>query len=351
MKNKKRKAANGGCGHITTTDRQQIDLYLKEGKKFRRIAKLIGKGRNAISHEVRENSVKGKYDWKKADAKARNRRKTSKFQGMKIVRHDSLWKFVKAKLKLDWSPEQISGRLKYHEKKLPYVSAKGIYKFIYGKYGFGLEKYLRYRGNAPKRGDQAKSKAIDGRVFIESRPKGVMGRRIFGHWEADFIVSGKNGSGALLVFVERKSRYVLIFKLEDRKVATVNAVLGKLLGVTLCVASLTIDNDVCFRHHPQMSQILHAPIFFCHPYHSWEKGSVENMNKWIRQYVKKGCDISKLSDHRVQFVEDRLNGRPREVLRFKMPKEVFQKENEMKQEISDIIKVVGQQKNRVAAVS
>lgn len=334
-----------------TTERQQIDLFLREGKTLRRIAQLIGRSRNAVTDEVALNSVRGKYDWKKADAKAKQRRKMARFQGMKIVRHDGLWKFIKAKLKLDWSPEQIAGRLKYRQKKLPYVSAKGIYKFIYGKYGFGLEKYLRYWGNGPKRGNQAKSKAIDGRVFIEERPKSVMGRRIFGHWEADFIVSGKNGSGALLVFVERKSRYVLIFRLEDRKVATVNAVLAKLLGVTLCVASLTIDNDICFRHHAQMSQIMHAPIFFCHPYHSWEKGSVENMNKWIRQYVKKGSDISKLSDRRVQFVEDRLNGRPREVLTFKMPKEVFQKENEVKKEISDIIKVVGQQKNRVAAVS
>jgi IS30 family transposase len=351
MKNKKRKVvANEGCGHITTTDRQQIDLYLKEGKKFRRIAKLIGKGRNAVTDEVARNSVKGVYDWKKADAKARLRRKQSKYQGMKIVNHDGLWKYVKAKLRLDWSPEQIAGRLKWHEKKLPYVSAKGIYKFIYGKYGYGLEKYLRYRGNGKKPGGHAKAIAIDGRVFIENRPKSVMGRRIFGHWEADFIVSGKNGKGALLVFVERKSRYVLIFKLEDRKAATVNAVLGKLLGVTLVVTSLTIDNDVCFRHHKQMSQIMHAPIFFCHPYHSWEKGSVENMNKWIRQYVKKGSDISKLSDKRVQFVEDRLNGRPREVLKFKMPKEVFQKENNTKKEISGIIKVVEEQKNRVAAV-
>lgn len=334
-----------------TTERQQIDWHLKEGKTLRCIAELIGRSRNAVTDEVNLNAVQGIYDWKKADAKARLRRKQSKFQGMKIVNHDGLWNYVKAKLKLDWSPEQIAGRLKYHEKKLPSVSAKGIYKFIYSTYGVGLLRHLRYGQTSRKSGTQAKPSAIDGRVFIEKRPKSVEQRRTFGHWEADFIVSGKNGSGALLVFVERKSRYVLIFRLENRKVATVNAVLQKLLGVTLCVASLTIDNDVCFRHHPQMSKILKAPIFFCHPYHSWEKGSVENMNKWIRQYVKKGSDISKFSDQRVQFVENRLNGRPREVLKFKMPKEVFQKENNLKKEISDIIKVVGQQKNRVAAVS
>jgi IS30 family transposase len=157
-------------------------------------------------------------------------------------------------------------------------------------------------------------------------------------------VSGKNGSGALLVFVERKSRYVLIFRLPDRKVATVNLVLEKILGAQLVVHSLTIDNDVCFRHHPQMSKILGAPIFFCHPYHSWEKGSVENMNKWIRQYVKKRSDISQYSDEYIQFVENRLNDRPRKCVKFKTPREVMERSQVCKKEISSMIKVINTQK-------
>lgn len=345
-KNKKEK-----YDHIARKDRQDIDLHLKEGKSLRRIAELIWKGRRAVQYEVEMNSVNGKYDWKKADDKARNRRKMSKTQGMKVHDHPGLLAYVREKLKLDWSPEQISGRIKYFEKCLPYVSAKGIYKFIAGKYGVGLRKHLRYQGKPYASGGCTKGNGLTDRVFIEQRPKSVAKRRVFGHWEADFIVSGKNGSGALLVFVERKSRYVKIFKLQDRKVATVNEMLNRLLGVTLSVGSLTIDNDVCFRHHPVMSQILKAPVFFCHPYHSWEKGSVEHMNKLIRQYVKKGSDISKYTEEYIQEAEDKLNGRPREILRFKKPKEAFKREMSSKKEISVTIKVMNQQKNRVIAVA
>jgi len=335
--------------HIGRSERQDIADHLKRGESFRAIARKIGRSRNAVSYEVALNSVNGEYDWKKANDKARNRRNLSKTQGMKVHGHAGLLAYVRENLKLDWSPEQISGRLKCRDRHLPYVSAKGIYKFIHGRYGVGLRRHLRYQGKPYASGGCAKGSGLTDRRFIEQRPKSVLKRRIFGHWEADFIVSGKHGKGALLVFVERKSRKVFVFKLKDRKAATVNEVLNRLLGVTLSVATLTIDNDVCFRHHPQMSRILKAPIFFCHPYHSWEKGSVENMNKWIRQYVKKGSDISKLTDEYVQFVEDRLNGRPRECLRFKTPSEVFEKEMK-KKSFRSMIKVINQQKSRIAAV-
>ena len=348
MKQKKHKQT---YSHITRKDRQDIDLHLKEGKSLRRIAELIGKGRRAAQYEVDMNSVNGKYDWKKADDKARLRRRESKVQGMKVHGHPGLLAYVREKLKIDWSPEQISGRIRYCEKYLPYVSARGIYKFIAGRYGVGLKKCLRYQGKPYGSGGCVKGSGLTDRTFIDDRPKSVAKRRVFGHWEADFIVSGKHGSGALLVFVERKSRYVKIFKLKDRKVATVNEMLARLLGVTLLVSSLTIDNDVCFRHHLQMSAILKAPIFFCHPYHSWEKGSVENMNKWIRQYVKKGSDISKYTDEYVHEVEEKLNGRPREVLRFKKPIEVFEKEMSSKKETFGIVKVIKKQKNRMVAVA
>jgi len=350
MKTKKRRAVRKGYGHITRKERQDIAGHLADGKSVRRIAKLIRRSRNAVSYEVMRNSVRGKYDWEKAHAKARKRRKESKCQGMKVHGHAGLLAYVRAKLKIDWSPEQVAGRIRHHEKRLPRVSTDAIYKFVRSAYGVGLRRHLRYQGKPYASGGCAKGSGLTDRRFIEKRPKSALKRRIFGHWEADFIVSGKHGKGALLVFVERKSRKVFIFKVKDRKAATVNEVLHRLLGVTLSVTTLTIDNDVCFRHHPQMSKILKAPIFFCHPYHSWEKGSVENMNKWIRQYVKKGSDISKYSDEDIRFVEDRLNGRPRKCLKFKTPQEVFEKEMK-KKSFRSMIKVINQQKIRVAAVS
>ncbi len=97
--------------------------------------------------------------------------------------------------------------------------------------------------------------------------------------------------------------------------------------------SLTIDNDISFRRHADLSKMLGAPVYFCQPYHSWEKGSVENMNKWIRQYVPKRSDISKLTDEYIRFIEDRLNGRPRKCLKFRTPFEVMRRNHQFKNEL------------------
>lgn len=328
--------------HVTASERREITLYLTKGHSQADIARMLEHSPSTISAELKR-MVKGVYDPEKASQKARVKRLYSKTQGMKVHGHAGLLAYVREKLKLDWSPEQIAGRIRRFEKHLPTVSTDAIYKFVKSTYGVGLVKFLRYRGKGYGHGTPKESGLVD-RVFIEKRPKHIEKRRRFGHWEADFIVSGRNGKGALLVFVERKTRYVLIFKLRDRKVATINEVLGKLLGAQLHVKTLTIDNDVCFRHHSQMSQILGAPIFFCHPYHSWEKGSVENMNKWIRQYVKKGSDISEYTDEYIQFVEDRLNGRPRKCLKFQTPREALARCRSQKFEIRSMIKVTRKEK-------
>ncbi len=344
MKNKK-------YSHFIAVDRQQIDLYLEEGKSHRRIARLLGRSRSAIDFEVVVNSVRGKYDWRKAEHKAYVKRKYSKYQGMKIVNHSSLWNFVIQKLKEDWSPEEISGRIEKVEKHLPHVSAKGIYKFVHGIYGAPLEKFLRYKGKGKKTMGKTKTTPLEGRVFIDKRPKSIEKRERFGDWEGDFIVSGKNGKGVLLVLVERKSRYVILRKLLSQKCDDVNALIFRLLGGLLVFNSLTLDNDVCFRKHKAMSHLLSRPVYFTHPYHSWEKGTVENMNKWIRQYVRKGGDISSYSDKYIQFVEDRLNDRPRKCLRFKTPREVFEKRLRLKAEAFAMIKVLGEQKAPLGAVA
>lgn len=337
--------------HITKTDRQEIELYLEEGKSYRRIGRLIGKSRNAIVYEVASNSVRGNYDWKKADDKARNRRVASKYQGMKIVGHLPLWNFVADKLRHDWSPEEISGRIKYREKELPYVSPKGIYVFVRSVYGRTLEQFLRYNGTRRKSGGAKKGAGLADRVFIDKRPKIIEKRRRFGDWEGDFIVSGRSGKGVLLVLVERKSRYVMVRKLLTQRCDEINALVARILGGFVVFNSLTLDNDIVFKKHKALSRLLGKPIYFTHPYHSWEKGTVENMNKWIRQYVKKGSDISSYTDEYIQFVEDRLNGRPRKCLKFETPKEVFHKHVPLKKDISDILKVIKKQKTPFAEVS
>lgn len=314
---KKRKNKNT---HFSYDECVKIETLLEEGYGIRAVARKLKRPTSSVGDEVRRNSVKGVYTAKKAAVKRRQRYWRARHQHLKVVMHAELKRFVDEKLKRFWSPEGIAGRLTHVERGLPSLGKDAVYAYVGSVYGRPLEQFLWYRGKKPKRG--VPRGTIDGRTFVDDRPKSVATRRFFGDWEADFIVSGKRGSGALLVLVERKSRYVVIVKLMDRKVATINFVLDRLIGAQLYVRSVTIDNDVCFRHHEEMSRILGAPVFFCHPYHSWEKGTVEKMNQLIRRFIPKGTNIARVSEMKIAWVQEILNGRPYECLGFYTPAEI-----------------------------
>jgi IS30 family transposase len=324
MKNNKNKKGT----HFSYEERVRIETYIEDGLSLRAIAKKVYRPKTSVADEVKRNTVKGEYRAKKAELKTYQRYWRARHQHLKVVMHDGLRKFVEEKLKRFWSPEGIAGRLTHIEKHLPSLGKDAIYAFVESSYGGPLEQYLWYRGKK-KKPYVPRSNLAD-RTFIDDRPKSVGLRRFFGDWEADFIVSGKRGSGALLVLVERKSRYVIIVKLIDRKVATINFVFERLIGAQLHVRTVTIDNDICFRHHPQMSEILGAPIFFCHPYHSWEKGQVEKMNQMIRRFIPKGTNIAKVSERKIAWVQDILNGRPYKCLKFYTPAEIAAEHPQLK---------------------
>lgn len=319
MKNKEKKS-NGKNAHFSYEERVKIETLRGEGYGISSIAKCLNRSKGSVSEEVSRNRVRGIYLAKKAHLKTYQRYWKARHQHLKVALHDGLRTYVQEKLKRFWSPESIAGRIQYVEAHLPSVSKDAVYAFVKSVYGRNLEQFLWYKGK--KRKPHIARSIIDGRTFIDDRPKSVAERRFFGDWEADFIVSGKRGSGALLVLVERKSRYVVIVKLMDRKVATINFVLDRLIGAQLYVRSVTIDNDVCFRHHEEMSRILKAPVFFCHPYHSWEKGAVEKMNQLIRRFIPKGTNISRVSEKKISWVEEILNGRPYKCLGFYTPAEI-----------------------------
>ena len=116
------------------------------------------------------------------------------------------------------------------------------------------------------------------RVFIDERPKIIEKKRRFGDWEGNFIVSGKSGKGALVILYERRTMHTVIEKLEARDCKTISRCLREMINGFVCFNSLTVDNDISFTKHQELSRILGCPIYFCHPHHSWEKGGVENMN-------------------------------------------------------------------------
>src|SRR4030042_4430222 len=237
--------------HFCLYERQRIERYLGNKKSLRFIAGKLERSVGSISEEIRGNNVNGVYDAKKAHRKASTRRKNSKTQSLKVVSSPNLREFVETNIKDDQAPEGISGRIKNVEKGLPCVSPKAIYKFVYSVYGRQIEKHLYHNAvkkkGGPKRG---KSVFIDGRITIDKRPKKVASRIEFGHYEGDFIESGKDGKGSLLVLVERKTRYPFIRYLENRGTATVNRATADLLN-RLPIGSLTIDNDISFQKHKE----------------------------------------------------------------------------------------------------
>ena len=310
--------------HIKKAERLEIAILLNKGYGIRDIAKVLKRGLGTISDEINNNGVNGEYDFKKANHKAYVKRKYSKYQGMKIVKNKELQNYVEDKIKKDWSPETIAGRLKNIETNIKYAGKGAIYKYIYSVYGRPLEQYLYHNAVHKKSGPKRKKgEKLTDRTFIDKRPKYIDNKENFGDWEGDFIVSGKDGNGALLVLYERKSRYVLIKKLMSRKTEIVNKTIYGITGETVFFNSLTLDNDVSFKKHQELSELLKAPIYFCHPYRSWEKGGVENMNKLIRRYIPKRTDISQLSDEFIKMIEDKFNNRPRKCLNFKTPYEIM----------------------------
>lgn len=338
--------------HIKKAERLEIAILLDRGYSQRSVAHVLKRSVSSISDEINKNSVNGKYDAQKANCKAYVKRKYSKYQGMKVVEDKGLRNYIEENLNEDWSPELISGRIKEIDKNIKYISAKGIYKFIYSVYGRNLEKHLAYKGKKRKPKAARKASQIKDRVFIDKRPKIIGKRRRFGDYEGDFIVSGRNGQGVLLVLYERKGRYTLIRKLMSKNINEVHRIICELTGGVV-INSLTLDNDIVFRKHRELSKLLGRPIYFCHPYHSWEKGGVENTNKLIRRYIPKGSDILQYSEEYIQMIQDKLNNRPKKCLGYKTPNEVMKQNHQFKNEIkyllSDILKVEEKQKAEYSA--
>lgn len=338
--------------HIKKAERLEITILLNKGYSYRDIAKSLKRSVSSISEEIRNNSVNGKYDPDKANHKACVKRKYSKYQGMKVASDFELWNYIEDKLKEDWSPEAIAGRIRNIDVQIESISAKGIYKFVYSIYGRNLERFLAYKGRKRKVKTTQKVLKLQDRIFIDQRPKIIDKRRRFGDWEGDFIVSGRQGKGVILTLYERKSKYCVLKKFLIQRIELIHQYILEFTGGVI-VNSLTLDNDIIFKKHKILSAIMGVPIYFCHPYHSWEKGGVENINKLIRRYIPKGGDISQYSNGYIKMIQDKLNNRPRKCLKYKTPNETMKANNQFKKEIkyllSDILKVEANKKAECSA--
>lgn len=312
-----------GYTHIVESERRRIERALKAGKSFQKIAKALDRSVSTISEEVKMGGGRKKYRADRAQAKAERTRKNSKIQCMKVALDPALKTYVLKKLKKKWSPQLVSGRLKKIDTHTPYASTKAIYKFVYSVHGRQVEKYLyssSHRRRSPKRG--LRKVKLDGRLMIDKRPTHVENRKEFGHFEGDFIESGKAGKGSILVLVERKTRYPFLRKTMDKKTKAVNKLVEKTIG-KYEPESLTLDNDLSFAKHKEMSALVDAPVYFCNPYHSWEKGTIENRNRAARIDIPKKTDISTVSNARIRAVEKHMRNRPMKCLGYKTPQEAW----------------------------
>lgn len=299
--------------HLSYEERIRLEILLSQGASLRSIARTLGRSPNTLSRELREKRVKGVYVPKKAHHKTYWRRYRSKQNCMKVATSKELTELVKAKLPFGWSPERIAG---YARLQGSTVSKKAVYRFVRSRC---MERYLfwykyRVRGG-PKHPHRARSDPEKRRC--SARPP-VMGS---GHVEVDFIVSRRSPS-VLLVVVDRFTRHTTIRRLERK---THRGVLGALQEIRRhqAITTVTTDNDIVFRKWKGMETTLHAPFFFTEPYHSWEKGLVENTNRWIRCFVSKRRDISTVSDDELRSIEIFLNETPRQCLGYRTAMEVL----------------------------
>ena len=289
-------------------ERDRMEILLKAGHTQKDIADVLGRSPSSISREVarnrrrkrtRQGTILGKYEASVAQLKQYNRRRNSKYQGKKIERNPDLREYIIERLKMHWSPDEISGRMR--EDKEPFYASKNlIYEWLYSIYGQRYTKYLCTKRYKPRKRRKKKNKKqlIPNRISINERPEFINNRSEYGHWETDTIVSGKKTGSkkALSVAYERKSKYIEAKKINDLKPDSMNSALRE-MDSSLAINSLTFDNGIENQYHEELG----ISTYFCDAYSSWQKGGIENANAIIRRFIPKGIDISKVTSVRLKI--------------------------------------------------
>ena len=317
--------------HLSFEERFCIKKMLEAEDSFGGISRTLGRGLSTVSEEVNENGGRKNYDPVAAERRAYWKQYRKKRESKKVALDGPLLRFVEKSLRKGLSPEATSARIK-KEKKYQYTSPKSIRKFVERRPS--LERFLFWNRNNMKSGRKRQKDAYlddSDRKWIDIRP--IEALYEYGHWEGDFIVS-KFNSWVLLVLAEKYSKTILLALLPNRKNDLVNEVIASLLK-NFTVKSLTLDNDIAFTKWKRLEAMLHTQIYFCHPYHSWEKGLVENSNRWLREFIKKRSDLSKYSQYYIKWVEAWFNHKPRECLDGFTPYEKMM-ECEFKKEVESL---------------
>ncbi len=314
---------------LTCHVRHWIFILLKENHSIREIARIIGIHHSTISREIKNNSVIinniKTYEPKIAHDISNHRLKTPRT--LKIQEDKFLLYFIYKKLKETWSPDVIAGYLK---KQYPahYVSHETIYSFIYNIKQEWIPLLFKSKKRRLRRYNKYHKRCkvkILHRISIENRPKYIDKKKSIGHFEIDTIVS-RSSKDSILVIHERKSKKTFIKKLLRKDAVSLkNKTIDSLKKYSNPVKSITYDNGTENALHYEINIELGCKSYFCNPYHSWEKGSVEHVNGLIRRFIPKRTDLSKVTQNYLDLIQNIINNRPRKSLNYLTPNFVFNK--------------------------
>lgn len=310
---------------LTMGERYRIARMKSMGDGCRAIARKLNRSPSTISRELRRNAdtSNGRYRVDKAHsyavARRRRSRRGTQFEAQEV-------QLVHELMEHKWSPQQISGRLQ--ELGVLDIGTSTIYRWIRRDKarGGGLWERTRRLSRRYRKGYRVVDRRgkLMGKRSIDQRPLKVQQRREFGHWEGDTVM-GRDGRHCILTLVERKTLKVRIRKLPARQVTEVNKVMHQELGPrgNLVIKSVTLDNGTEFHGYEELEKRHGTTFYFARPYHSWERGTNENTNGLIRQYLPKGTCLKELTDKQCRQIEEALNNRPRKKLGFATPDEAY----------------------------
>ena len=319
-------------GRLSFDERIEIEKLLSYNKSYTDIATALKRSKSTIQRDVIKQGIEH-YKAMQAEWLAVYKSSNRKSGKNKIKQCEALENYVLEKLALRWSPRQISISLqrKFPENKAMQISHEAVYLYIYVHSKKELKSLLiselrqkrKYRGNV-RRG-AGKRTTIQDPIRIDERPEEVKGRLIPGHWEGD-LVMGKERSSAIGTLVERTTRTIIIVPLKARDATTVRKALEKEFKTipTQMKKTMTCDNGTEMAQHKLFTKNTKIQVYFTHPYSPWERPANENSNGLIRDYFPAGTDFSTITAARLKEVQNQLNERPRHVLDYRTPKEVFE---------------------------
>lgn len=324
---------------LSIEERDLLSALWAHGRSIRRIAHELGRNPSTIYREIRRNGSRYCRDERgsfrsylpnRAQNKSDRRHRLSHQRAR--LKNKEIKRYVTRRLKKGWSPQIIAGRLArlYQDRKEMRISHEAIYQWIYAEAPEFVSCLLRRNGKRRRRGYSLKhiKSHIPARISIEERPSDIQSRNEIGHWETDTVSSAEHGTDSLHVMVERKSRYVLLTKITRKDSPCVREAILTRMGKMRrhLRKTLTYDNGPENIGHQLVNHSLGTRSYFCNPYRSWEKGSVENAIGVVRRFFPKKTVFKEIGIKQVKFVENWMNNRPRKCLKFQTPSEVFNRE-------------------------